>query len=83
MGAFSGKFMGDPGRYTFQQVLSNVVKSIEAAEKNKSNLESNLEIEITIRDGQFAETIKIPQESLKEVVGILKLNSDFDEHKEQ
>jgi hypothetical protein len=83
MGWFSGKRMGDPGAYTFQQVLTNVVNAIELAEKNKSNLDSNLEIEITVRGGQFAETIKIPQESLREVVAILKLNSDFDEHKEQ
>ncbi len=76
MGAFSGKFMGDPGRYTFQQALSRIAVALENAQANKNTPVDEIQIDVTIRSSGISETINVPTDSVREVIEILKLNGE-------
>lgn len=75
MGAFSGKFMGDPGLYTFQQVIDKVAEALDRVDADKANTDMPVQIEVTIRGPGTVETIVVPTDSVREVVAILKLNA--------
>ncbi|WP_162875436.1 hypothetical protein [Sphingomonas crusticola] len=74
MGAFSGKFMGDPGAYTFQQVIDRVAAALDKVQEGGALRSEQIQIEMTIRGPDTVDTIRIPTESIREAVEILKLN---------